>query len=59
VPLEVQAEHLQLEPDPVLAEMLRSMHLIVHELNAPFEPEGGAYVATTHAHHDHDHHDHA
>jgi urease accessory protein len=57
VALEVQADHLQIEPDPVLADMLRAMHLIVHELQAPFEPEGGAYAA---AHHGHDHgHDHA
>jgi urease accessory protein len=36
--------------------MLRAMHLTVHELQAPFEPEGGAYAA---AHHGHDHgHDH-
>jgi urease accessory protein len=59
VALEVKADHLQLEPDPVLAEMLRSMHLIVREVQAPFEPEGGAYAAA-HEHHDHahDHHDH-
>jgi urease accessory protein len=57
VPLEVKAEYLQLEPDPVLAEMLRAMHLIVREVQAPFEPEGGAYAAA-HAHHDHPHHDH-
>jgi urease accessory protein len=68
VALEVKADHLQLEPDPVLADMLRSMHLIVNEVQAPFEPEGGAY-ASGHAHHDahehahsqthpHDHHHH-
>ena len=61
VPLEVRADHLQLEPDPVLAAMLRSMHLIVDELQAPFEPEGGAY-ASAHAHghdaHGHDAHAH-
>jgi urease accessory protein len=55
VQLEVQPDHLQLEPDPVLADMLRSMHLIVREVHAPFEPEGGAYAAA-HAHHDHAHH---
>jgi urease accessory protein len=54
VPLEVKADHLQLEPDLVLADMLRAMHLIVREVQAPFEPEGGAYAAA-HAHHDHDH----
>ena len=58
--LEVQADHLQLEPDPVLASMLRSMHLIVNEVSAPFEPEGGAYASELPAHgphgtHDHDH----
>jgi urease accessory protein len=52
VPLEVKPDHLQLEPDPVLADMLRAMHLIVREVNAPFEPEGGAYAAA-HTHHDH------
>ena len=68
VPLEVQADHLQIEPDPVLADMLRGMHLIVHEVQAAFEPEAGAYeshAAQGHGHHlahdhDHDHgHDHA
>jgi urease accessory protein len=66
VALEVRADHLQLEPDPVLADMLRAMHLIVHEVQAPFEPEGGAYATGHgHAHHDHGdhhhraHHDHA
>jgi urease accessory protein len=59
VPLEVRADHLQLEPDPVLADMLRAMHLIVREVEAPFEPEGGAYAAAqAHAHHDHHGHDH-
>jgi urease accessory protein len=64
VPLEVKADHLQFEPDPVLAGMLRAMHLIVKAVDAPFEPEGGAYAAShghSHADHDHDHghsHDH-
>lgn len=49
VALEVQADHLQLEPDPVLGQMLRAMHLIVSEMNAPFEPEGGAYAPGSHA----------
>ncbi len=44
VALEVQAACLQLEPDPVLAEMLRAMHLTVAEIQAPFEPEAGAYA---------------
>ncbi len=58
VALEVRANHLQLEPDPVLASMLRSMHLIVDEVSAPFEPEGGAYASALPAHAPHGVHDH-
>ena len=36
-------DRLQLEPDHVLADMLRPMHLIVARQQAPFEPEAGAY----------------
>lgn len=57
VALELQPERLQLEPDHVLAEMLRAMHLTVTEALAPFEPEAGAYAAGAHAHgHGHAHH---
>ena len=64
VPIELTPTHLQIEPDHVLADMLRAMHLTVVELQAPFEPEGGAYAAHGdghhQAHHDHGHgHDHA
>ncbi|RVT88322.1 urease accessory protein UreE [Inhella crocodyli] len=63
VPLELQPDLLQLEPDPVLAEMLRRQHLIVAEAQAAFEPEAGAYgEGAGHGHHhghghshDHDH----
>ena len=58
VPLELQPDCLQFEPDPVLADMLRHMHLIVTEAQAAFEPEGGAYAAGGHSHghsHAHDH----
>lgn len=43
VPLEIGADYLRLEPDPVLAAMLRQMHLYVAEEEAPFQPEAGAY----------------
>jgi len=71
VPLELQPDRLLLEPDHVLADMLRAQHLIVTEATGAFEPEGGAYEPGAHAHdhghshghgHDHDHghahHDH-
>jgi urease accessory protein len=73
VPIELKPDFLQIEPDHVLADMLRAMHLIVNAVDAPFEPENGAYATGGHAHshaHDphahghaphapHDHHDHA
>jgi urease accessory protein len=60
VPIELRPDHLQIEPDHVLAEMLRAMHLILNTVNAPFEPESGAY--SSHgalAHADADAHAHA
>ena len=54
VPIELKPDHLKIEPDHVLADMLRAMHLIVNEANAAFEPEGGAYgqqSAHSHGHH--------
>jgi len=59
VQLELQADRLQLEPDHVLADRLRQMHLIVSEEHAPFEPEAGAYAQGGHAGHaGHDHGEH-
>jgi urease accessory protein len=73
VPIELKPDHLKIEPDHVLADMLRAMHLIVNAVNEPFEPENGAYGAhaahgghgherghtEAHDHHDHDHaHEH-
>jgi urease accessory protein len=69
VQLELRPDRLLLEPDHVLADMLRQMHLIVNDANEAFEPEAGAYAAGGHGHahaeagggHDHDHghgHDH-
>ena len=72
VPIELKPDHLKIEPDHVLADMLRAMHLIVHAVDESFEPENGAYATGGHGHghihgdhshaHDHDHkhegHDH-
>ena len=70
VPIELQPDHLKIEPDHVLADLLRAMHLTVTEVDEPFEPEGGAYGGHVtndgHSHHGHGHahghddgHDHA
>lgn len=50
VPIELKPDHLKIEPDHVLADLLRSMHLIVNEVTEAFEPEGGAYSAGGHVH---------
>ena len=55
VPIELKPDHLKIEPDHVLAAMLRAMHLIVTEQTTAFEPEGGAYGAQ--AEHQHQHQD--
>jgi len=63
VPIELKPDHLKIEPDHVLADMLRAMHLIVKAVDESFEPENGAYGHTGHSHdhgHGHGHsHDHA
>ncbi len=58
VPIELQADHLKIEPDHVLADMLRAMHLIVDEVRESFEPENGAYGEHGGGHHHDDSHAH-
>lgn len=53
VQIELKADHLKIEPDHVLADMLRAMHLIVSSVTEAFEPESGAYSSQgghSHAH---------
>src|SRR5690606_21205591 len=59
VPIELKPDHLKIEPDHVLADMLRSMHLIVNEVSESYEPEGGAYSAGGHGHAHEGSHGHA
>lgn len=60
VPIELKPDHLKIEPDHVLADMLRAMHLIVNAVEEAFEPEGGAYSSGGHGHgHDHAGHEHS
>lgn len=63
VPIELRPDHLKIEPDHVLADMLRALHLEVVEVNEAFEPEGGAYGGHGNGHghdhgHGHQHHEH-
>lgn len=55
VPIELQPDHLKIEPDHVLADLMRQMHMTVIEAQEPFEPEGGAYGDSALLGHDHGH----
>jgi urease accessory protein len=64
VPVQVLARSLRIRRDHVLAEMAAQLGARVVEIEAPFDPEGGAYAAPAgdhphgHDHHHHDGHDH-
>jgi urease accessory protein len=59
VPVQVLANRLRMRRDEVLETLLKSLGARLTAIEAPFDPEGGAY-ATQAAHHPHDHcgHDH-
>jgi len=66
VPVQVGQTFLRIAEDHVLEEMLKKMGAKVSRIEAPFEPEAGAYAGGQHQHeemghggkiHDH-HHDH-
>ncbi|HEX7156875.1 MAG TPA: urease accessory protein UreE [Burkholderiaceae bacterium] len=50
VPVQIAPEHLLIEPDPVLARLLQHLGAAVEEVEAPFDPEPGAYHGHEHAH---------
>jgi urease accessory protein len=63
VPVQVLANSLRMRRDDALEAMLTGLGARLAAIEAPFDPEGGAYAApASHAHdhhdHDHDHHDH-
>ncbi len=65
VPVQVGQAFLRIAEDHVLEEMLRKMGAKVSHVEAPFEPEAGAYAGGQHQHDEmghggkiHDHHDH-
>ncbi len=64
VPVQVLEKRLRLRRDPAIEALLESLGAKLVAIDAPFEPEGGAYTvpASEHHHHAHDHHhdhDHA
>jgi len=56
VPIQVLANRIRMRRDAALEAMLAALGARLTPIEAPFDPEGGAYA--THAGHDHHHHDH-
>ena len=64
VPVQLFANRLRVRRDPAIEALLARLGAKVVAIEAPFDPEGGAYAPVHehhhhgHDHHDHDHHDH-
>jgi len=59
-PVQITLTALRIEPDPVLADMLRRLGLRVEAIEGPFDPEAGAYEGAHDGAHAHAHaHAHA
>jgi urease accessory protein len=56
VPVQIFANRLRMRPDSPLETMLKGLGARLAAIEAPFDPEGGAYAHHAHGHeHDHDH----
>src|SRR5450631_3390793 len=60
IPVQVLPNRIRARRDAAIEALLKSLGAKVAMIEAPFEPEGGAYASSHgHEHHDHDHaHDH-
>lgn len=60
LPTQILAKALRIRRDHVIEAMVKGLGARVIEIEAPFDPEGGAYADAGHAdgHDDHGHHDH-
>ena len=58
LPTQLFPKYLRIRRDHVIADMAVKLGARVIEIEAPFDPEGGAYQTPVHSH-DHHHHDHA
>jgi urease accessory protein len=60
LPTQIMPKGLRIRRDHVIEAMVKGLGARVVEIDAPFDPEGGAYAHAVHDHaaHDHDHGDH-
>jgi urease accessory protein len=63
LPTQIMPKGLRIRRDHVIEAMVKGLGARVIEIEAPFDPEGGAYAGAAHGHaheaHDHTGHDHA
>jgi urease accessory protein len=60
LPTQIMPKGLRIRRDHVIEAMVKGLGARVIEIEAPFDPEGGAYAAGAHDHtHEHHGHDHA
>lgn len=55
VPVQLFANRLRVRRDPAIEALLARLGARIAAIEAPFDPEGGAYVASGHEHHNHGH----
>ncbi len=58
LPVQLLGTHIRIREDHVIAEMVRGLGGHVHHIDAPFDPEAGAYAGGHQHSHDDDDHDH-
>lgn len=54
LPAEITVDWIRIRRDHVIRDMLEKLGATVTEIDAPFDPEGGAYSSGHHEHHHHD-----
>ncbi|HUD61819.1 MAG TPA: urease accessory protein UreE [Acetobacteraceae bacterium] len=55
LPIQLQGERIRIRADHVIRDMVEGLGGHVDEIEAPFDPEAGAYAGGHQHHHDHDH----
>jgi urease accessory protein len=59
LPTQITGKALRIRRDHVIEGMVKGLGARVIEIEAPFDPEGGAYAGDSHETHDHTGHDHS
>src|SRR5689334_24790773 len=59
LPTQIMPKGLRIRRDHVIEAMVKGLGARIIEIEAPFDPEGGAYAEPAHDHHGHEHDDHA